>query len=247
MRLNTRGFRRALGVVILMSSCGVHLDLAEAADTGASPAAKAGTANRTAASRATGKLTAAKPAMPPAATPCTACHGATGAGMVEGDRPRIGGDSAYYIDKQLRDFANGSRESAVMGFIAKTLTDADRAQVVAYFASLPRPAALPGKPPTAAESARGHQLAIEGSEAQHVQACDNCHGPQGSGVPFSAPTLAGQLAPYLATQLKSWQQGTRKNDAGSLMSTVANRLSETDIAAVTAYYASLGSLTPGEK
>jgi cytochrome c553 len=51
----------------------------------------------------------------------------------------------------------------------------------------------------------------------------------------------GQLAPYLATQLKSWQQGTRKNDAGNLMQSVASRLGEADIAAVTSYYASLGS------
>ena len=47
------------------------------------------------------------------------------------------------------------------------------------------------------------------------------------------------LAAYLAAQLKSWQQGSRKNDAGNLMSSVAARLDDADIAAVTAYYASL--------
>src|SRR5262249_28483429 len=140
---------------------------------------------------------------------------------------------------------SGSRESAIMGPIAKTLSAADRSAVAAYFASLPKPAALPGKAPTGAQLTRGHQLAIEGAEALHVQACDNCHGPEGSGVAFSAPTLAGQLAPYLATQLKSWQAGTRRNDAGSLMSSVASRLDDADIAAVTSYYASLGSPSHG--
>jgi cytochrome c553 len=72
-----------------------------------------------------------------------------------------------------------------------------------------------------------------------VQACNNSHGPDGSGVALSAPALAGQLAPYLAAQLKSWQQGSRKNDSGNLMSSVASRLDDADIAAVTAYYASL--------
>jgi cytochrome c553 len=85
---------------------------------------------------------------------------------------------------------------------------------------------------------------VQGAEAKHVQACNNCHGPEGSGVAFSAPYLAGQMAPYLASQLQAWQQGTRKNDAGNLMASVAARLDETDIAAVTAYYASVGATPP---
>jgi cytochrome c553 len=182
--------------------------------------------------------------VPPAGATCPACHGPTGAGMIDGERPRIAGESAYYLEKQLRDFASGARESAIMGPIAKTLSEADRTQVAAYFASLPRPAALASKQPTGAQSARGHQLATEGSEARRAQACDNCHGPEGSGVPLSAPTLAGQLAPYLAAQLKSWQQGTRHNDSGKLMASVASQLDDTDIAAVTSYYASLGSPPP---
>jgi cytochrome c553 len=190
---------------------------------------------------------AAPSPVPAAAVACQACHGAKGEGMAAVGGPRIAGESAYYLEKQLRDFAGGTRASAIMGPIAKTLSAPDRSAVAAYFASLPSYAALSAKPPTSAQSARGHQLAIEGSEARRVQACDNCHGPEGSGVAFSAPALAGQLAPYLATQLKSWQMGTRKNDAGALMSSVASRLDDADIAAVTAYYASLGSLSPRAK
>jgi cytochrome c553 len=213
MRINTCAWQGAVGAVTLTSLCGIYVPAADAA-------------------------TAMAPA---AAAACQACHGAQGEGMVAGERPRIAGQTAYYLEKQLRDFANGSRESAIMTPIAKTLSDADRSKVAAYFAALRVPAALPGKPPTATQAVRGHQLAIEGTEAERVQACDNCHGPEGSGVSYSAPTLAGQLAPYLATQLKSWQQGTRRNDAGNLMQSVASRLNETDIAAVTSYYASLGS------
>jgi quercetin dioxygenase-like cupin family protein len=43
----------------------------------------------------------------------------------------------------------------------------------------------------------------------------------------------------MANELKSWQQGTRKNDAGELMTEVAMRLDESDVSAVTAYYANL--------
>jgi cytochrome c553 len=164
--------------------------------------------------------------------------------MATVNAPRIAGQTARYIEKQLHDFASGSRENLVMGGIAKSLSDADRAKVAAYYGSLPVPAVAQGAVPSAALGARGHELAIQGVEAKHVQACNNCHGPEGGGVPFSAPYLAGQMAPYLASQLKAWQQGTRKNDAGNLMALVAARLDETDIEAVTAYYASLGGSSP---
>jgi cytochrome c553 len=88
---------------------------------------------------------------------------------------------------------------------------------------------------------RGRQLAFQGDEAERVQACDNCHGPDGIGVPHSAPYLAGQSAEYLANQMKAWQAGTRKNDAGKLMVTIAKQLSSADIAAVSAYFASRGA------
>jgi cytochrome c553 len=182
---------------------------------------------------------AAQAAAPPEAATCQACHGANGEGMVDGDKPRLAGQSAHYLDKQLRDFASGTRDNPIMSAIAKGLNEQTRTKLSAYYASLPVPAPLKHEAPTPVQAERGHQLALEGAESKRVQACNNCHGPDGSGVALSAPALAGQLAPYLAAQLKSWQQGTRKNDAGNLMSSVASRLDDADIAAVTAYYASL--------
>jgi cytochrome c553 len=207
-----------VGLVILAAAYGADSPLADAAAT---------------------KATA-----PPGAVPCQACHGAHGEGMATVNAPSIAGQSTHYIQKQLRDFASGARQNLVMGGIAKSLSDADRAKVAAYYASLPVPGVAHGATPASAVAARGHQLAVEGVEAKHVQACNNCHGPEGSGVPLSAPYLAGQAASYLANQLKSWQQGTRKNDAGNLMTSVVARLDDTDIQAVTAYYASLGSPSP---
>jgi cytochrome c553 len=200
-------------VLVCAAVCGLHISLAGAVEK--------------------------KSTAPPEAVACQACHGAHGEGMVDGDKPRIAGQSAHYLDKQLQDFASGARDNPIMGAIAKGLNDQTRSKLVAYYASLPVPAPLKSVSPTPARAARGHQLAIEGSEGKHVQACNNCHGPEGSGVALSAPALAGQLAPYLAAQLKSWQQGGRKNDAGSLMTTVVARLDDADIAAVSSYYAGL--------
>jgi cytochrome c553 len=201
-------------VLLGAAACGLHVSLADAVEKNST-------------------------VPPEAIITCQACHGAHGEGMVDGDKPRIAGQSAHYLDKQLQDFASGARDNPIMAAIAKGLNDQTRSKLAAYYASLPVPAPLKSESPTPAQAARGHQLAIEGSEGRHVQACNNCHGPEGSGVALSAPALAGQLAPYLAAQLKSWQQGGRKNDAGSLMTTVVARLDDADIAAVTSYYAGL--------
>jgi cytochrome c553 len=178
---------------------------------------------------------------PTAAVVCQGCHGANGEGAPAAKIPRLAGQSADYLAKQLRDFASGARISEVMQNFAKPLSEADRAAVAAYFASLTAPYIAPNPPVTDSQLARGHRLAHQGSEAERVQACDSCHGPDGSGVPYSAPYLAGQSADYLAAELQSWRQDRRKNDAGKLMSSVAQRLNDADVSAVSAYFASLGA------
>jgi cytochrome c553 len=178
---------------------------------------------------------------PAAAAVCQGCHGANGEGAPAAKIPRLAGQSAEYLDKQLRDYASGARSNEVMQNFAKALSEADRAALAAYFASLTASYIAPNLRATDSQLARGHQLAHQGSEPERVQACDNCHGPDGSGVPHSAPYLAGQSADYLAAELQSWREGNRKNDAGKLMSSVAQRLSDADISAVSAYFASLGA------
>jgi cytochrome c553 len=41
--------------------------------------------------------------------------------------------------------------------------------------------------------------------------------------------------------LKGWKDGTRKNDNGKLMSSVAERLNDADIAAAAAYFSSVAT------
>ncbi len=84
-------------------------------------------------------------------------------------------------------------------------------------------------------------MAFQGDEQRRVQACNGCHGPDGAGVPLAAPYLSGQSSEFLTSALKAFQDGSRKNDAGELMRSVASRLTDADIAAVTQYFASLGS------
>jgi cytochrome c553 len=175
------------------------------------------------------------------AAPCEACHGAHGEGSPAAAIPRLAGQSADYLEKQLRDYANDTRDNPVMRNFAKGLSNTERAELASYYAALEAAYAPEPVPADAGQLARGHELAFQGAEAERVQACNNCHGPDGSGLPHSAPYLAGQSAEYLAAQLKAWQQGTRKNDSGKLMASVVERLSSADMAAVSAYFASRGA------
>jgi cytochrome c553 len=182
----------------------------------------------------------ATPAMKsaPATPPCESCHGAHGEGVAAARVPRIAGQSSDYLLKQLEDFSSGLRDNPIMITVAKTMNDAQRVRFAAkYAATLAAPAAETHGSPS--QLARGHQLAYQGDEARGVQACNSCHGPDGVGVAHAAPSLAGQSADYLASSLKAFHDGTRKNDAGELMRSVAGRLNDVDIAAVSSYFASI--------
>jgi cytochrome c553 len=151
--------------------------------------------------------------------------------------PRIAGQTAAYIKKQLDNYADGTRDNPIMVNFAKPLSEKQREDLAVRFAAMSAPFVAQAVSASEATLARGHQLAYQGDEAKRVQACNNCHGPDGVGLPGSTPYLAGQSAEYLGSALKAWHDGTRKNDAGQLMRSVAERLSDADIAAVSAYFA----------
>ncbi len=172
------------------------------------------------------------------AAPCISCHGAQGEGNAQAGFPRIAGLPARYFAHQMKSFTDGSRNSQVMTPIAKAFDDKDIDAMASYYASLQAPA-TPGPKPDAAQTKRALQLNTTGDEAKRVQACANCHGPQGAGEPPIMPPLAGQHASYLGAQLKAWRDGSRKNDASMQMPAIAKQLSEQDVAGLSAWYASL--------
>jgi cytochrome c553 len=66
--------------------------------------------------------------------------------------------------------------------------------------------------------------------------CQACHGLDGLSKTPDAPNIAGQIEPYLVTQLQAFKSGARKNDA---MSVVAPSLSDKDIEDLAAYFAAI--------
>src|SRR5258705_6372000 len=73
------------------------------------------------------------------AQPCAACHGDKGVPADPKTIPVIWGQDQSYLMKQLRDFRNGERSSAVMSPIAKDLAEGDLRKMAAYFAAKPWP------------------------------------------------------------------------------------------------------------
>lgn len=171
---------------------------------------------------------------PNGVTACITCHGAQGEGNASAGFPRIAGQSAYYLGKQLAAYANGARVNPVMQPIAKGMNAQQIRDVSAYYAELGAQGAA--APPPGAGERRAPQLALVGDRAKGVQACGNCHGPGGAGEPPQNPYLAGQHAGYLAASMAQWKSGARKTDMSGQMVEIARRLSDTDVKALADYF-----------
>lgn len=134
---------------------------------------------------------------------CAACHAFDGSSDTTGAFPRIDGQSAAYLEQQMRDFASSERMNAIMSPIAKALSADDIADAAEYYANrssqfLPLATADP------AIVKKGQQLAQDGDAAKGILGCNNCHGPDGEGMP-PMPYLAGQYAQYIAFTLHMWK------------------------------------------
>jgi cytochrome c553 len=67
---------------------------------------------------------------------CQACHGGDGI-SIQPDVPNLAGQKAEYLTQQLKAFRAGDRKHDVMNPIARQLSDADIANLAAFWNSLP--------------------------------------------------------------------------------------------------------------
>ncbi len=172
---------------------------------------------------------------------CAGCHAADGNSSIPAN-PKLAGQPAEYISKQLFNFRDaakdpsreGVRKSAVMVGLAGPLTDADILNLGAYFAEKPI------KPGTAKQPYElGEKIYRAGNPGTGVPACAACHGATGAGIPKQFPRLGGQHAEYVLAQLKAFRSGDRANDAGKMMRVIASRMSDQEMQAVANYVAGL--------
>jgi cytochrome c553 len=175
-------------------------------------------------------------------TPCFMCHGLDGVGDFAGAFPRLTGQAAFYMYKQLIDYASEARPHDVMTPIAREMIEPQMANVAFYYSVLDAPyARRPAVEPEVL--ARGRKIAEDGLPEADVQACNLCHGVDGAGNPPLFPYLAGQYAPYTELQMQLFKRGVRVNDPVAVMRDIAEDLSDDDIRAVALYFE---WLRPGE-
>jgi len=167
---------------------------------------------------------------------CAACHGVDGNSMVP-TFPKLAGQHASYIEKQLADFKAGNRKDPTMSAMAAPLSEQDMADLAAYFSSNTRSI---GSAADAEKAALGKKIFQGGDKAKGISACMACHGPTGAGNPGAKfPSLGGQQSAYVIKALKDFRTGTRTNDMNKMMQDIAARMSDKDIDAVAEYIAGL--------
>lgn len=164
---------------------------------------------------------------------CFLCHGMHGEAASELS-PRLAGQNAAYLLKQLSNFKSGERSSSAMQPMVAGLSKEDMRAVALYFS---RQRSEPHLPADARLAAQGKEIYQQGGKATEVAACVGCHGERAQGSE-NLPRLAGQFPAYLTTQLKQFGARERTND-NAVMQTVAQRMSAEEIEAVAAYLSSL--------
>ncbi len=174
---------------------------------------------------------------------CASCHGAAGNSTIS-TNPKLAGQHDAYIAKQLADFTGDTRKNAVMTAFAKAMTAEDMKNVAAYLSAQK---AKPGAAKNKDIVELGKQIYRGGIAEKNVPACAGCHSPNGAGIPAQFPRIAGQHQDYTFAQLTAFQNGSRKDGAkiagarqnSAQMMTVAKKMSEDEMKAVSDYIAGL--------
>ena len=166
---------------------------------------------------------------------CAGCHGPDG-NSANPLWPKLAGQDAQYLAKQLQDFKAGKRKDVMMAPFAMSLSGQDMADIAAYFSS--QKVGLGTAVASADAVKMGERLYRGGNAKSGVSACMSCHGPSGHGVPPNFPRVSGQHAAYAEKQMLAFKSSQRSND-NETMTRIAFRMSEAEIKAVAQYMAGL--------
>ncbi|HEY9281615.1 MAG TPA: c-type cytochrome [Eoetvoesiella sp.] len=178
---------------------------------------------------------------------CVTCHGAAGNSTIPAN-PNLAAQPHEYLVKQLTDFkvkegaqlaprhgVNGA--PSVMTSMAAALTPDDMKNIAYYLALQPLDLKVAATATKEATMERGQKIWRGGLPDRNVPACAACHSANGAGLPAEFPRLAGQHPAYIEEQLKLFRSGDRANSP--MMHDIADRMSDSDIAAVADYAAGL--------
>lgn len=186
-----------------------------------------------------------------AAAACAACHGPAGNSLMS-QNPKLAGQGAKYIAKQLEDFKEGHRKNPIMQGQAKGLSPETMENIGAYFAE--QTSSIGQADPEFVE--QGARIYRGGNANTGVTACAACHGATGEGVDAAGfPALGGQHAAYIEAQLKAFRaagredlgRATKRTNDGEntpdappgMMQMIAAKMSDKEIRAVASFISGL--------
>ena len=169
---------------------------------------------------------------------CETCHGLSARGFVGFyPVPRLAGQQVEYIENELKGFVDRKRANTespsktnIMFNVGHVLSSAMINALATHFHEL-NPKPVGGAPKEIA--AAGKKIFEDGVPSADVPACATCHGADAKGN-GPIPRLAGQLYPYVVSQLTSWAK-ERAEENSNIMAPIAHGLTATQIDAVAAY------------
>ena len=162
------------------------------------------------------------------AEPCAACHGRDGNATIPGT-PSLAGQPVYFTHWQLIKYRDGRRKDPVMAPFAATLSDADMADLSAYYA-----AQRPRRRPAVTDPAR----VAAGRPLADLHHCTSCHRPGLVGQEQAA-RLAGQDLEYLLRLLRAFKTRTA-SDLDGTMTVATQPLTDDEIVSLVHFIATLG-------
>lgn len=144
---------------------------------------------------------------------CEGCHRHAGAGRPNGSYPRLAGQHASVLIKQVYDIRAGSRPNhKMLPFADEDVVGArEIADIAAYLQAQP----------VTADNGRGPGTDLARGQALYERDCARCHGAAGEGDGRQAfPRLSGQHYLYLLRAARAVRDGERGNSHPEMAETI---------------------------
>ncbi len=166
---------------------------------------------------------------------CIACHGKSADAKLRPNFPKLSGQPARYIYKQMMDYKDAKRGHGIMQSFATALTPEKIADISVWYESLGLPKAA-----EAAQTEVATKLVKRGDGPRLLPPCEVCHGRNGEGAVVDVPALAGQSAQYFNVTMQAYKSGERANDLYNRMRLISQSLTDDEINALADYYSAMG-------
>lgn len=167
---------------------------------------------------------------------CQGCHRPMGLGRADGSYPRLAGQHANVIIKQVIDVQNGRRANIKMQPFADhaNLSAQDVADIANYLQGIQAPSGQGVGPGTA--------LAL--GRSMYATGCSTCHGQEGEGnAQKFYPRLAGQHYRYLLREVRMIRDGDRLNAHPDMVLAI-RQFGDEELAAVSDYVSRISAASP---